>query len=271
MAKSNIKLTGNPKKDISILLKECSNNNQISYHIKKSDWILNFLKDKTGLDKNPMVLLYHFKEKIKEVPKCVCGKERRYHCYGYRPTCGSKKCINLVREESKKQYCLENYGVEYVTQLESMKEKSKQTCLEKYGVDNSTKSNEIIQKRKKRNLLKYGVEEPISLSRIRGKTSTDAERGLEKIRKRLPDGYKLLSVTKIDNKESYFYKIECSKGHTFDIIKGIYSSRLKNKIEICNQCNEYIGSSGEQNLFEYISSIYNGSIYRSNRKLISPF
>jgi len=118
--RTKIKLNGTNKDQIETLLSECVNNNQIIYHLKNNPHLLDFLKKETGLDKEPMVLLYHFKECIKEVPLCICGKERKYHCYGYRPTCADKKCQNQVREESKKKFCLEKYGVEFVTQLETM-------------------------------------------------------------------------------------------------------------------------------------------------------
>ena len=263
--RTKIKLTGEPEFDLNILFKECSNNNQICYHLKKNEPLVNYLKQETGLDKKPMVLLFHYKENIKEVPKCICGRERKYHCYGYRPTCGGKKCENIVREESKKKFCLENYGVEFVTQLDTMKEKSKQTCIEKFGFDNCTKSKDIIQKRKERNLLKYGVEDPIALSKVRGKTSTDAQRGFDKIQRGLKEGYILIEVSGL------YYKIACPKGHISEISKYTLSNRKIDKIEICNQCNEYIGSLGEQEVFEYIQSIYDKPISRSNRKLISPF
>jgi very-short-patch-repair endonuclease len=266
MARSKIKLTNDPKQDLEILFKECSNNNQICYHLKKHEPLVLYLKQKTGLDKEPMVLLYHYKEDIKDVPKCICGRERQYHCYGYRPTCSRKKCQNIVREESKKEFCLKNYGVEFVTQLETMKEKSRQTCLEKFGVDNCTKSPEIIKKRKEKNFLKYGVEEPIALSSVRGKTITDAERGFIKIQEGLPDGY-----TVIESDKNYYYKIKCSKGHLFEISKSVLYLRKKDNTEICNECNEYKGSLGEQEVFEYIQSFYNKNISRSNRRLISPY
>jgi hypothetical protein len=266
MARSLIKLTGDSKIDLEILFKECSNNNQICSHIKKNKPLVLYLQQETGLDKEPMVLLYHYKEKIKEIPKCICGEERQYHCYNYRQTCSSKKCQNIIREESKKKFCLKNYGVEYVTQLETMKEKSKQTCLEKYGVDNCSKSKEIIKKRKEKNLIKHGVEDPISLLSVRGKTSTDEQRGLEKIQKGLPDKYKIIESDKF-----YYYKVLCPNGHLFEIGKSVLYLRKKDNIEICNLCNEYIGSNGEQEVFEYIQSIYNKSISRSNRKLISPY
>jgi len=266
MARSKIKLTGIPNTDLEILFKECSNNNQICYHIKKNKLLVDYLKKETGLDNQPMVLLYHFKEGIKEIPKCICGRYRKYHCYGYRPTCGSKKCQNIIREESKKKFCLENYGVEFVTQLESMKEKSRQTCLKKFGVDNCTKSPKIIKKRKERNYLKYGVEEPISLCSVRNKYIKESERGVLRIQDGLPEGYKILESDK-----NYYYKLICPAGHLIEIGKSVLYLRKKDKIEICNQCNEYKGSLGEQEVFKYIESFYNGSISRSNRKLIAPY
>lgn len=265
MARTKIKLNGDPKNDLELLLKECSNNNQICYHLKKHKPLVLYLKQETGLDKEPMVLLYHYKENIKDVPKCICGKERQYHCYGYRPTCSRKKCQNIVREESKKKFCLEKYGVEFVTQLETMKEKSKQTCLDKFGVDNCTKSPGIIKKRKQRNLLKYGVEDPIALPSIRGKKTTDAERGLVKIQEGLPEGFNIIES------DRNYYKISCPKGHLCEISKNVLFLRKKDFLEICNQCCEYKGSKGEQEVFEYIQSFYKGNIQRTNRKIIKPY
>jgi hypothetical protein len=193
----------------------------------------------------------------------LCGKERKYHCYGYRPTCTSKKCINIERENSKKEYCLKNYGVEYVTQLDSMKEKSKKSLLDKYGVDNITKLPNTIKKRKENNKKKWGVEDPIALKEVRGDSGL---RGLDKIQSGLFEGYKV-----IESDKYYYYILECPNGHVFELGKSSLYLRKKNNIEICNQCNTSIGSNGEQEVYDYISSIYNGPISRSNRKLIAPY
>jgi len=267
MAKSKVVLEGEtPQDQIQSLFNQCSNNNQICYHLKKNSDLIQFLKKETGLDSDPIVLLYHYKEGIKEIPKCLCGKYRKYHCWGYRPTCASKKCINIEREKSKRDFCLKNYGVEFVTQLDSMKEKSKKSILDRYGVDNITKLPEVIKRRKQNNLKKWGVSDPISLFSVRSGSKTDSERGLQTIQDGLPIGYKILESDKF-----YYYKISCSNGHIFEIGKSTLYLRKKNNIEICNQCNTSIGSNGEQELYDYISSIYPGDISRSNRKLISPY
>ena len=265
MAKSKVKIEGNNEKEmLDSLFEQCSNNNQVCYHLRKNPSLISFIKKETALNlDNVMQLLYHYKEGINYIPKCLCGKDRKYHCYGYRPTCTSKKCINIERENSKKEYCLKHYGVEYVTQLDSMKEKSKKTLLEKYGVDNITKLPEVIKRRKENNKKKWGVEDPIMLKEIRGDS---AERGLEKIQSGLPDEYKVIGSDK-----NYYYLLQCSEGHEFEISKSVLYLRKKNNIEICNQCNTSIGSNGEQEVFDYISSIYDGDISRSNRRLISPY
>jgi hypothetical protein len=153
MANSKVIIKGENFKDrLDSLFSQCSNNNQICYHLKKNTDLIQFLKEETGLNSDIIILLYHYKENIKEVPKCLCGRDRKYHCWGYRPTCADKKCINIERENSKREFCLKNYGVEYVTQLDSMIEKSKKTCLEKYGVDNITKLPGVIEKRRNNNL-----------------------------------------------------------------------------------------------------------------------
>jgi hypothetical protein len=46
---------------------------------------------------------------------------------------GNSKDYNKYINESRKETCLEKYGVEYITQLDSYKEKRKNTLKEKYG------------------------------------------------------------------------------------------------------------------------------------------
>lgn len=260
--RSKIKLSGDCNADIQMLIRECKTNNQICYHIGKNQNIIKYLEAMTGLNGPVMVLFYHYKEGIKDIPKCICGKDRQYHCYGYRPTCGDRKCQSEVREISKKATCMEKYGVEFVTQLDSMKERSKEALMLKYGVDNATKSPEVIDKRRRSNLQKYGVTDTLMLKSVRG---NEKVRGLEFIQKGLPTGFKIL---KNDNT---YYSISCPKNHKFTISKHVLFLRKKHNTELCSFCLEYIGSKGEQDVFSYISSIYSGNISRSNRTLIKPF
>ena len=64
----------------------------------------------------------------------------------------------------------------------------------------------------------------------------------------------------------------CPNNHKFVVSKYTLSNRKIDNIEICNLCNEYQGGSRvEQELFDFISSIYEGPITRNDRRLISPY
>ena len=63
-----------------------------------------------------------------------------------------KKCANEIKQEKRKQTCLEKYGVESPMQSEEIKEKIKQTCLEKYGVENPYKLDKFKEKCKKKHV-----------------------------------------------------------------------------------------------------------------------
>jgi very-short-patch-repair endonuclease len=90
-----------------------------------------------------------------------------------------------------------------------------------------------------------------------------------KIQSGLPNKYEYLGH--IDNDMAIeYYSIKCPKNHITTISKSNLSIRKSKNQEICNLCNEYIGSMAEQEVFDYIKTIYFGNITRSDRKLIKP-
>jgi transposase-like protein len=74
-------------------------------------------------------------------------------------------CPNCKRKRSN----LEKYGVEFVSKLDSSKEKVKKTSLEKWGVDSYTKTVEFLEKIKITNLENWGVENPFQSAEIKEK------------------------------------------------------------------------------------------------------
>jgi hypothetical protein len=125
-----------------------------------------------------------------------------------------------------KETNLEKYGFEYNLQSEECKEKIKETNLEKYGTDNPMKSEEVRSK--------FIISKDINHIKYLGESY------------------------------SLFF---CNKGHEFSINIDNYHSRRKNNTPLCTVCNP-IGDSQsikEKELFEFISSIYNGKIIQSYR------
>ena len=62
--------------------------------------------------------------------------------------CCSKKCCFQYAKLTRKQTCIEKYGVEYSSQSEQIKIKYKKTCKEKYGVENLYQSKKTNKSRK---------------------------------------------------------------------------------------------------------------------------
>jgi hypothetical protein len=98
-----------------------------------------------------------------EVACDICGKERtimykeylrnlkHYNYYTCKGTCSSDK-IRLTN--------LERYGVEFISQLEEVKNKRVETSIKKYGVEYYSKTEESKNKIKQTNIEKYGVDNP---------------------------------------------------------------------------------------------------------------
>lgn len=72
-------------------------------------------------------------------------------------------------KDKKKETCLKHFGVECSWQSSIIKEKIKKTSLEKYGTDNPAKSNEIKSKIEKTNLERYGEKCSLNNPNVRQK------------------------------------------------------------------------------------------------------
>lgn len=131
----------------------------------------------------------NIKVKVEDLPlnsrilvtvKCdICGhiKENSYSNYNKSLKNGniyscSSKCSNI----KKKQTNINNFGVEWVSQLSTVKEKIKETNLERHGSLNGI-TGEISEKIKKDNLKKLGVESIFQLEEVKNKIK---ETNLEK-------------------------------------------------------------------------------------------
>jgi len=99
----------------------------------------------------------------KVLVKCdYCGNEKEitYARYNKNIKYGKVKysCSIKCSLEKMKMTTFDKYGVEYVSQLEEVKNKKIETCLLNNGVSYPTQSKEIMEKQKKTNIIKYGVE-----------------------------------------------------------------------------------------------------------------
>jgi hypothetical protein len=99
--------------------------------------------------------LYHIINSVKEIPKCNCGKERKFRDVnnGYSLTCGEKVC----RYELTSQTYLKKYGDHPMRTLE-VNEKRKKTLVQKYGVEHTFQSELVKDQIRATYNEKYGVD-----------------------------------------------------------------------------------------------------------------
>lgn len=74
--------------------------------------------------------------------------------------------LNTIKQK-KKDTCVKHYGVEYPLQSAEIKNTYKHTCFEKYGVANVSQNNTIKQKKKDTCNERYGVDSHMKLPQYR--------------------------------------------------------------------------------------------------------
>jgi len=102
---------------------------------------------------------------------CKCGETttRKFNYIIVSSGAFCRKCIiNNSRDQAKKT-CIDKYGVENPSQLDTVKDKKIETTLKHYGVENPFQSDKLKDKIKDTNLIKYGVENPLQNKEIMDK------------------------------------------------------------------------------------------------------
>lgn len=241
--------------------------------------------------------LYLLKNEMEFIPKCNCGDNLKFknQTRGYYKTCGDEKCIKKTMNESKDNTMLEKYGVKHALQNTLIKEKTKLTNIKKYGTQYSSQNNDVKEKTKQTNLERYGVNMPLQNNDIKQKRvltnlkkfgvnnvskneaiknkkiktcisnyGVDNPLKSQTIRKKISDGIRLDTITKINEVLSYenknvisydnYINIKCNIcDSTYDISKSHMYTLLRNNINSCRTCNpKLIGvSNGEKEVYEY--------------------
>ena len=190
---------------------------------------------------------------------------------------------SLEIKEKSKNTLLERYGVDHISKIGknrknssdwmssiNFKEKSLNTLIKNYNVDNPTKSpivrekiketlsnftdedwGLISEKSKKTNLNKYGVDNPMKSDVVRRSNFNIANH---------KDYIKYLF-----NGISKFHCENCKS--EFEIKSDNYYKRFENNLPLCTICYpiDHHKSIAENEIYNYIKSIYDGDIITSYR------
>ena len=233
-----------------------------------------------------------YPEKIK---KCrYCGKESEFKSFslGYKDICDSKECKHKHRIETVTKTNLEKYGVENVSQLESIKKKKTETVFAHYGVYDylnseqnkhnmydengvqKAQSEEAKEKRKKTLLERYGTTDIFKINNCREKAHS--EEAKEKAKHTLLKNHGVTSTWKLQKTKDTIRKTNLKKyDETCYFKTDEFKEKLKNhnieKYGVENYFNseDYKVKSKEASLKKYNSEYYLSSELRKQREIES--
>jgi hypothetical protein len=199
------------------------------------------------------------------------SKETNLDKYGHEYPSQSDVVKDKIRSTN-----IERYGFHSPLMSDDIKEKSRKTLIKNYGVTNPLKSDIIKKRVRETNLEKYGVEYPIQSDKIK-QNRIDSNISIWGHENNTMSEEHHMKNTKIGSDENYLEYIgdkislfKCNMGHNFKIHTDNYFSRMYQKLPLCTVCypiNDKI-SIREKELYEFISSIYDGEIIQSHRDVL---
>lgn len=224
--------------------------------------------------------LYLHINSLNNPPTCYCKKSVKFINIkkGYRKYC-SKYCLSndLIVKKKRKETCIVKYGVDNPMKDSKVQEVYKKSLLEKYNVENISKLEETKQKVEKTNLNKFGVKYQSQRKEVKDKLSKlmiERTKSLNKKKKEnlvlyLTDKVNKYTIDFIKLVDTSVYKLRCENNHQFEIHKNTLNDRINNNCTICTICNPINNESDAQNqIFNYISSIYRNKMIKNDRILI---
>ena len=210
-------------------------------------------------------------------------KETCMSKYGVDNASKSMVVIDKIKESRKlidykpiniksKETFLKKWGVDNPSKLNQVKKKKEKTNIDNWGVSNPFKSELIKDKIRKTNIEKYGYYHPVMSVDIQNKIKkTNIERwGVDNYKSSQIDKEEAL-ISKDPNYIKYIsnsiYLLLCNKGHEYKIKYDNYYHRNKLNLTLCTICNpiDELVSSMENDLYNFIKSIYDGEIIKSYR------
>lgn len=233
-----------------------------------------------------------YPEKIKKCQYCDKEAEFKSFSLGYKDICDSKGCKHKHRIETVTKTNLEKYGVENVSQLESIKKKKTVSVFAHYGVYDylnseqnkhnmydengvqKAQSKEAKEKRKKTLLERYGTTDIFKINN--GHEKALSKEGREKAKQTLLKNHGVTSTWKLQKTKDTIKKTNLEKyGETSYSKTDEFKEKLKNhnieKYGVENYFNseDYKIRSKEASLKKFNSEYYLSSELRKQREIES--
>jgi len=224
--------------------------------------------------------LYLHIHSLDNSPNCYCGKNVHFISItkGYRKYCSTYCLSNDPSiKQKRKETCFVKYGVDNPMKDTKVQEIYKKSIMERYNVENISKLEETKRKVENTNLNKFGVKYLSQKQDVRDKLSIIMKEKTKNLNQKKKDNLILYLTDKVSKYNIKFvelvdtsiYKLICKNKHQFEIHKNTLNDRINNNNTICTICNPINNESDAQNqLYDYISSIYNNQVIKNDRTLI---
>lgn len=247
-----------------------------SFNLSKNSKIYSFIEDMYSFDISWKAKLYLYVNNIVEPNKCYCGNWTSFisTTKGFRVFCSTKCSRNSSQVSDKiKKTVYEKWGVDNVMKSSEVKESHKKSIFKNWGVDNISK-DDVIKKRKELTMISnFGVSYNSQREIVKKSSSkriSEYNSCNNTIRHIDHWNIKLsgLGLEFISKYIGSIIEIKCpNKEHSFKIHKTTFNDRISNKTPICTICNpvDLSISHKENELFDFIKSIYSGVIIQSYR------
>jgi hypothetical protein len=164
-------------------------------------------------------------------------------------------------KKKMKDIFISKYGVDNPYAAGKIKEKIKETLNERYGVDFITQSENVKEKIKETNLNRFGERSYLSTQKCREVLNELLKQKVLERTQKL--GYSLLSENWNGVGEIHLWKHDAC-GNEFE------GNADDGKMTRCPHCFPKIGSYEQQEVVDYIKSIYNGEVIVNSRQIIAP-
>jgi len=201
--------------------------------------------------------LYHIYFEIAEIPKCDCGKNKKFLSFkgGYNETCGRSDCAILKRSTSNS----DNKLKEYIKSIEAagFKLLEKSTCINKEYLFKCKCGNEFKEVLKK---VYNGKECETCTFNKRSNIRAYTEKEFIDVLKNKNNNMKLISKY-IPGKIYLDFKCKCG---------NISNMQISNVMRggTCLKCSKQ-NSNVELEIIEYIKSLGVNNILHNNRKILN--
>lgn len=207
----------------------------------------------------------YYRQYINDDNKCkICGKPTRFVSisYGYKDTCCSK-CAVAYGSDKRKETCLKRYGTENpaknkeirqkisnTVKSEECQERTKATCRQRYGSDYVNQSDII------KNSFKH----------VTNSKKGHATRNIES--EQFEKENNCIHIGKLIQRYGQGW---LSIKNTLHILKHKGYTYIDNNDIIHIQNYKNYQSKPEEDLYNFIKSIYNDKIIRHSRSIIKPY